>query len=357
MFDRYVRCVGEELRLEGKGEKWETVYFGGGTPSLLGPERVGKLLDGVRESGGWASDAEVTLEMNPETVGAKDFTAYREAGVNRVSVGVQSFRDDHLALLGRIHDARRAREAVQWALEGGFQVSLDLIYGLPGQTPADWKQQLESAADTGVGHISAYELTLESGTAMHAAHAGHKVDEEYFFATHEIMEKLGFEGYEVSSFARTPEQRSRHNLATWGGQPYLGPGAGAHSFLPSPAGPIRRWNLPDVTQYIEAVEQQRTPPRMSEKLTPDQRLLEILMLGLRTRRGVDLDTVASLFPGKAEELAATVAAPRFEQLVAVTQNRLCPTLAGMAQADGLAVELSGKVSSLPLRGRGDCGCA
>ena len=224
----------------------------------------------------------------------------------------------------------------------GLRVSLDLIYGLPGQTVGKWQQQLKQAVGIGVGHLSAYELTMEPGTKLHGAFPpeNYQVDEEFFFATHEVLESLGFEGYEVSSFARSSKDYSRHNLATWAGRPYLGVGAGAHSFLPTGECGLRRWNLPDLTAYLRAVESGEPPPRESEDLSEQQRLLELLMLGLRTRRGVDLEAVAMLFPGKLDQLVAFIAAPGFKELVNLTNNRLCPTLSGMAQADGLAVELS-----------------
>lgn len=339
--DRYVRGVSEELQQEGAGCAWQTVYLGGGTPSLLGPGRTAGLLDLVRSISKLASNAEVTLEVNPETVEDNDLAAYQLAGVNRVSIGVQSFDDGHLALLGRAHTAGRARTVVEQALDLGLEVSLDLIYGLPGQSHEQWCRQLELASALGVGHISAYELTLEPGTPLagRLSEAGHQSDERFFFATHEVLESLGFEGYEVSSFARTVLQQSRHNLATWAGRSYLGLGPGAHSLLPTCECGVRRWNLPDLTAYLKAVESGGPPPRESEELSKQQRLLELLMLGLRTRRGVDLEAVTMLLPGKLDQLVAFVAAPGFKDLVHLTNNRLCPTLSGMAQADGLAVQL------------------
>ncbi|MFH1532831.1 MAG: radical SAM family heme chaperone HemW [Pseudomonadota bacterium] len=340
--DRFCDALLTEARFVVGGGPWETVYLGGGTPSLLGVDRVTRLLCGLRASTPFATDAEVTLEANPEGLGTRDADAFLDAGVTRLSLGVQSFHDDDLRLLGRPHDGATARRAVAGALGAGLRVGLDLIYGLPGRSSAHWLAQLDAAADTGVEHLSAYELSVEPGTPLAAAWPDGLGDRaELFFRTHEHLASLGFEGYEVSNFARTPAGRSRHNLATWAHRTYRGLGPGAHSFLEGRGGPTRRWNLPDLGAWLAALEENRTPMRGREVLSPEQRLLERVMLGVRTRAGVDL-TACRRECGDAltDGLLARIDDPVERGLLILADNHLRPTLQGMALADRLAVELS-----------------
>ena len=338
VLDRFVSAVAMELSLSGSFGGWKTVYFGGGTPSLLGPRRVRCILDSV---GFVNPDCEVTLEVNPETVTRQALQEYREAGVNRVSIGVQSFRNPVLEFLGRIHDSARALAVVEWALEVGFRTSVDLIYGTPGQSVAEWRKDLEQAAGLGHEHLSAYELTYEPQTPLGRKYGGaKKVYSEFFFATHEVLASLGFEGYEVSSFARTLDARSRHNLATWSHLPYLGIGPGAHSFLVSPGTAVRTWNMPDHVAWMTALEGGLEPPRESETLTPAQLLLEHVMLGLRTADGINLAACHRNLGIDLEQVAGRTAHKLAEQgLLIVTPDRWCPTLKGMAIADSLSLAL------------------
>ena len=342
LLDRYINAILFELSQSGEAGPLDTIYLGGGTPSLLGPGRVARLLDELRTLSTLSLDAEVTLEANPEGLAEGDTAALRAAGVTRLSLGVQSFDDDDLRLLERPHDAAEARGAVAEARRAGLRVSLDLIYGLPARSPEHWTRQLDAAAATGVEHVSAYELSLEPGTRLADAlpdGLGDRAD--LFFQTHEYLATLGFEGYEVSNFARGPAARSRHNLATWGHRPYLGLGPAAHSFLETARGPLRRWNLPDLRAWLAALERGDEPPRGEEVLTADQRLLERVMLGLRTLNGVDLDKCRRELGDRAADGILERAGGAVQAgLLALESGRLRPTLQGMALADGLAAELA-----------------
>ena len=341
LLDRYVDDTLRELSRSKATGPLDTIYLGGGTPSLLGADRVARLLDEIRTLPTVSPDAEVTIEANPEGLAEGDAAALRAAGVTRLSLGVQSFDDDDLRLLARPHDAATARRAVAEALRAGLRVSLDLIYGLPARTPKHWLRQLDAAAATGIEHISAYELSLEPGTRLAEAlpdGLGDRAD--LFFQTHEYLATLGFEGYEVSNFARSPDARSRHNLATWAHRPYLGLGPAAHSFLETANGPLRRWNHPDLEAWLAALDADEAPPAEKELLTPDQRLLERVMLGLRTLDGVDLDECRrELGDRAADGVQERAAGPIQAGLLVLESGRLRPTLRGMALADRLAIEL------------------
>jgi len=346
LLDRFVHGVEAELALTvapDASAPRDTVYLGGGTPSLLGVSRITRILHAVRQRQVLPPGAEVTLEVNPETITAAELDGYVMAGVNRVSIGVQSFSDRDLAFLGRVHDGKRAEAAVRAAVDCGIRVSLDLIYGLPGQSGDDVIEQLERAASTGVGHLSAYELTCEPGTPLAPVLAARTNDrEDLFFLVHERLAGLGLTAYEVSSFARTPADRSMHNLATWAHQPYLGLGPAAHSFSGVAAGRASRcWNLPDLDAWLESLEHGHAPPRGHENLGPEQLLLERVMLGLRTTLGLDLEAIrADLgidlgdpFAARLDELAA-------QGLLTLSPGAATTTLSGMALADRLAVDLT-----------------
>lgn len=332
LVDRYVDAVVAEMVLRGVGAGgWKTVYFGGGTPSLLGADRVGRLLEKI----GAPASAEVTLEANPESVTAELLADLRNVGVNRLSLGVQSLVDDDLRYLGRVHDSRRGRLALDLAMRVFERASIDLIYGLPGQTVDGWLEQLDRAAALGSEHLSAYELTYERGTPLGDLGEQNPDRTEFFFATHERLGELGMEGYEVSNFARSAEARSRHNLATWAYRPYLGLGPGAHSFSGPGASAARRWNEPDLEAYLKDTRTGQVPHTL-ETLSLEQQLLERLMLGLRTTIGIDLQEfpVDTSFLGRLERCEEQGMLRRSGDLIQ-------PTLEGMALADGLAADLLG----------------
>jgi oxygen-independent coproporphyrinogen-3 oxidase len=271
-----------------------TLYFGGGTPSLMAPELVARLIEAAARLFGLAGDAEITLEANPGTLTAAKLAGYRTAGVNRLSLGVQSFNDPFLQLLGRIHTAREAEEAFAMARAAGFaNIGIDLIHSLPGETVRSWLDDLARAVGLGPDHISAYGLTIEEGTPFHDLESGGKIslpDEDegaaMFRQTGEFLRERGFEQYEISNFAR-PGYRSRHNQVYWQRGRYLGFGAGAHSYLPLP-GNGRRWrNRLSPQAYLEAVSGSEPVEEEVTVLTERDAMAEFLFLGLRMLDGVD----------------------------------------------------------------------
>ncbi len=277
---------------------WRTVFFGGGTPSLVPPERLEAVAQavGMTERAGAARDAfEGTIEINPESLTPEKMSAYRQMGFNRFSVGIQSFHDADLAFLERVHDAEQGRKVVEMLTRQreteAISVSMDLIYAIPGQTPERWRQTLTQAIDLGVDHISAYGLSYYEGVELTARRDAGDIrpvsDEEdaaLFEMAHQLLIEAGYEHYEISNYAR-PGRRCAHNAAVWRREAYLGLGASAHSCI---AG--RRWhNPPDWIVYSKGFETgQDTRIFDPEAEAPESIRAERLLLGLRTREGVDL---------------------------------------------------------------------
>ena len=268
-----------------------TIYIGGGTPSTLEVEQLKRLgEEAIRLAGDEAKGErrEITLEANPGDITLEKATAWRAIGINRLSMGIQSFDDDLLRLIGRRHTAEQAREAVAIAQAAGFDnISIDLMYALPSQTMEQWQRDVAEALQLGVQHISTYGLIYEEGTVLTALlERGHvtPVDEDTEMQMYDyLVEQLtanGYEHYEVSNFA-LPNRRSKHNSNYWNDTPYIGLGAGAHSY----DGTVRSWNISDVDAYIEQAMAHHLQPEQ-EILTEEQRHTERVMLGLRTNQGI-----------------------------------------------------------------------
>jgi oxygen-independent coproporphyrinogen III oxidase len=295
---RYVRALAGEIRAAGRGEQADTVYFGGGTPSLLAPADIARLVDACRAAYAVAPDAEVTLEANPETVTPARLAGYRAAGVNRLSFGVQSFRDDELRRLGRIHDAARARAAVGEARAAGFDnISLDLMLWLPGQTLAHLDESVEALAALGPEHASLYLLELYPNAPLRdeMARGGWSLapDEDaadMYLRAMERLEAEGFEQYEISNLAR-PGRRSRHNLKYWTAGGWAGFGCGAHSTV----GSVRWNNVASVAEYVRRMEAGESAVADRRELAARERLEEALFMGLRLTDGVSLGSVRREF--------------------------------------------------------------
>jgi len=287
----------------------ETLYLGGGTPSLLPPDLVAGFVSTAR--GRYALDpkAEITLEVNPGTVTPEKLAGFREAGVNRISLGVQSLDDRMLAILGRAHTSADAREAVALARGAGFDnLGLDLIHSLPGQTPEAWEEELRRAISLGPEHISAYGLTLEEGTPLHRLRdeGGLTLPDDEIGAilyrmTSDILGAAGYEQYEIANFAR-PGRRSRHNQVYWRRQSYLGFGAAAHSFLTDTPFGRRRYNIADPAEYLDFLAAGKLPEEASAILTRREAMAETFFLGLRTTEGVDTERFRESFGETAEEV-------------------------------------------------------
>jgi oxygen-independent coproporphyrinogen-3 oxidase len=272
---------------------------------------------------------ETAIETNPAVLANREYGELREAGFDRISIGVQSFSEDNLKWLGRVHTSRQAGEAVVFAREGGFDnISMDLIYGLPGQNMESWRRDLDKAIRLEPDHLSCYELTLEPGTRI--GDAGSKACEplsaDMFMETHRTLTGAGFNHYEVSNYAR-PGRESRHNQAYWERIPCIGAGPSAHGFT----GTARYWNTRDTELYIEQTQRGVLPREGWETITPAQAIREEIMLGLRTSRGVR----TGILPDEA--VNRLIEAGRLQRNGAMVS----PTPEGMLWADGMADELTG----------------
>jgi putative oxygen-independent coproporphyrinogen III oxidase len=313
-----------------------TVFIGGGTPTLLGTDLV-KLLDAVADAFGLAPGAEVTTEANPESTDPALFAALRGGGFTRVSIGMQSAAPHVLRTLDRLHTPGRATAAAVEAREAGFEhVSLDLIYGTPGESDADWENTLEAALGAAPDHISTYALTVERGTAMaRAVQAGSlsapdDAEQARRFAyADDLLSDRGFDWYELSSWATSPEARCRHNIGYWRSYDWWGIGPGAHSHVDG----VRWWNLLRPVAYARALANGRSPAAGREVLSNDERALESVMLGLRERGGL---TLASLTPAGARAAELEVARRR----VMIVDGSVQLTRKGRLFADAVARELS-----------------
>ncbi|RMH22260.1 MAG: radical SAM family heme chaperone HemW [Acidobacteria bacterium] len=344
----YVRSLQREVALWSGAEHgfgvFNTLYFGGGTPSLLEGRQLAAILDAIRDGLALAPGVRVFLEANPEDVDATSLRAWRELGVSFLSLGVQAFDDGALAFLGRRHSAEDARRAVALALEAGFEtVSLDLIYGLPDHQPSAWRRTLDQAAALGPQHLSCYQLTIEPATPFGKARRRGELKPladdaqgELFLLTREHLARHGYAGYEVSNFARTPAHRSRHNRKYWQHVPYLGLGPSACSF----DGRCRWWNERSLARWQHRLAAGERPLAGSETLSDAELALETLMLSLRTSGGVDLAAFQKRFGIDLEARnAARIARWHRDGLLEPVAGRLVLTHRGLAIADGLTSSL------------------
>ncbi len=328
------QAVEQEISLyRGTFPAFDSLYFGGGTPSLLSVPELAALMAAIHRHFSLDPAAEITLEVNPDDAALEKLREYRRLGVNRLSLGVQSFRDRDLRFLGRRHTASRAAAALTWAREAGFdRLSLDLMYGLPGRTLADWERNLAAALAFRPEHLSCYRLTVEPGTALARRRRkgrdliSDEAAREFFLFTSACLEEAGYLHYEVSNFARGEENRSRHNLKYWQRRPYLGLGPGAHSF----DGRRRWWNHRSLAAYLKALDQGKLPIAGEEALTPEQERLEHLLLGFRMKDGVALESLAGAARWQ-ENLAALTA----RGWLKVEGGRARPTVQGFLVADRL----------------------
>lgn len=331
---------------------FDSLYLGGGTPSLLPPDALATLFAALRAALAWTPDTRLHFEVNPEDVDPTRLASWRELGVHTVSLGIQSFDDDELRFLGRRHDATTATRAVEQAQEAGFTtVSVDLIYGLPGQSRAAWERGLRRAIALAPDHLSLYELEIHPRTSFGKAHTqgrllplGDEDQAELFLFTHELLAAEGYQAYEVSNFARAPEHRSRHNQKYWRHVPYLGLGPAAHSYC----GRHRWWQERHEPRWRQQLTTAGHGIQGYEQLTKADLVLEALMLGLRTPEGVDLGALENLhqlpllLPNQKHLHAWQTAG-----LVTLTGTHLRPTPRGLAVADRLAAEFELPLSPAP----------
>ncbi|MCF6521692.1 radical SAM family heme chaperone HemW [Streptomyces sp. JJ36] len=299
--DGYAALVTEEIRLARKvlgddPRPVETVFVGGGTPTLLPPADLGRMLAAVREEFGLAEHAEITTEANPDSVGPRSLAALREAGFNRISFGMQSARPHVLEVLERTHTPGRPEECVAEARAAGFShVNLDLIYGTPGESDQDWRDSLAAAIGAGPDHVSAYALIVEEGTRLarrirrgEVPPTQDDVQADRYLIAEEMLADAGFRWYEVSNWARTPAGRCRHNELYWTGADWWGAGPGAHSHV----GGVRWWNVKHPGAYAQALTGGRSPGAGRELLGEEDRRVERILLELRLSRGCPLSLLA-----------------------------------------------------------------
>ncbi|TIC83989.1 radical SAM family heme chaperone HemW [Nocardioides sp. GY 10127] len=273
----------------------DTIFFGGGTPTLLSPDDLGSVIEAARQEFGLAPDAEVTTESNPDSVDAAALARLAEVGVNRISFGMQSQVSHVLAVLDRTHDPRRVPDVVRWAREAGLgQVSLDLIYGTPGETLADWETSVDAALACEPDHVSAYSLIVEDGTALARRVRRGELpmpDEDdladKYAAADSRLVAAGLRWYEVSNWSRSEETRCRHNVLYWTGADWWGVGPGAHSHV----GGTRWWNVKHPAAYAQRIASGASPALAREVLSAEDRRVERVLLELRLRDGMPLDVL------------------------------------------------------------------
>jgi len=305
-------------RMPEKGSSAVTLYIGGGTPSLLEASQVERLIVAAAKNYALAADAEITLECNPGTVSGAKLAAFRKAGVNRLSLGIQSFDDAFLERLGRSHTAGQAVAAFTAARDAGFDnIGIDLIHSLPGQTPAQWQSELARACDLRPEHLSVYGLTVEDGTPFALLEEEGKLtlpDEDesacMYEKAAELLSASGYEQYEIANFAR-PGFRSRHNSGYWERRPYLGFGAGAHSYLRLPGPGVRFSNAERTEEYLRLLSRGSLPTQESRSLSSDEAMAESLFLGLRLVEGVSLARFQEEFSVSFQEAFGPVCADLF----------------------------------------------
>lgn len=301
--DPFVDALVEEISQKGEanpGELLDSLYLGGGTPSVLSPAHLEKILEAIHRYYTFRDNPEWTIECNPDDLDIGTVKKLRQAGFNRLSIGVQSFMNRDLEIMRRSHDAGQAEKAIRVASSSGFDnISMDLIYGIPGQSLSEWKENIEKAISLPVSHLSAYHLTFEPGTVFDHWRKKGKIDpvheEESVLQYSVLREKLvpaGFEHYELSNFGRNGRV-SEHNLLYWSGHPYLGLGPSAHSF----DGERRSWNISSLKEYMERVTAGKGAAE-TELLSAREKYHDYLIISLRTKWGADPTHIESLFGRK-----------------------------------------------------------
>ena len=329
---QYVEALGKEMELKSekrkvKSDKVKTIYLGGGTPSQLTTEQLRQLFYNIYKVYGNEAE-EVTIEMNPDDVTEAYAEALPELGINRVSMGAQTFDDKRLQFLHRRHRAEQVQQAVERLRKAGIgNISIDLMYGFPGETLDDWQRDIEAALALNVEHISAYCLMIEDETPL--ARLGiEPCDEEtectMYYTLIDCLEAAGYEHYEISNFAR-PGYRSRHNSSYWHDVPYIGLGAAAHSY----DGACRSWNVADIMQYISAINRGERPAEY-ETLDDDTRYNDRITVALRTSDGLDLATLSEKHRNYClKETQRYIS----DGLLRLTDNRLVLTRKGLFVSD------------------------
>jgi oxygen-independent coproporphyrinogen-3 oxidase len=345
--ERFIDALTREFELRARsvtqsGNEFTSVYFGGGTPSLLAASQVARILDALKQQFPVAADAEISMECNPGTLSDAKLAGYREAGVNRLSIGVQSFDDADLRFLSRIHTAEQARESVQRARSAGFtNINIDLMFALPHQRLDAWKHNLDIALELGVPHLSCYSLTIEPSTplaklvrAQPGLRADAECDAELFEYAMEFLANAGYAHYEVSNYA-LPGFECRHNLSYWALEDYLGFGPSAHGTWET----HRYWNIQDVGLYCGMVESGLLPRHGGEEMTLEMRREEHLFLSLRST-GLDIGQHKAQFGiDIMKENGDVIQSLLHEELLALREGALHLTPKGFVVCDEICERL------------------
>ncbi|HKO81235.1 MAG TPA: radical SAM family heme chaperone HemW [Chitinophagaceae bacterium] len=315
----------------------ETIYIGGGTPSLCTKNEIQSIIRKIRSCLDVSPSSEITLEANPDDITAEKLNDWKEAGINRLSIGIQSFFEDDLQWMNRAHNASQAIDSLQLAIRSFKNITIDLIYGTPGLSNEKWKQNVEKAILLGIPHLSCYALTVEPKTPLDKLIRQHKSPDinpdkqsEQFLLLMQWLEEAGYEHYEISNFAK-PGFRSRHNSSYWKGKNYIGFGPSAHSF----DGNARWWNIANNNTYIDSINKGIIPYE-KEVLTTTQRANEYIMISLRTNDGLDL---SNLNETMGDKLLASCGKYIENGLVKLENNFLKLTRDGKLLADGIAADL------------------
>jgi oxygen-independent coproporphyrinogen III oxidase len=346
LLPQMVKAIAQEMELQASlgyiQEPIETIYLGGGTPSLLNHEQLELLFTQIHRYFTVTPHAEITLEANPDDINHPQLKHWKAVGINRLSIGIQSFNEADLRWMNRAHTATQAVECVTLAQQAGItNISIDLMYGLPGATNQHWLQNIEQALALQVPHISAYALTVEEKTALHKMIEKGKISPVYdehqsdqFHLLVNTLESNGWEHYEISNFCE-PGRHSQHNSNYWKGVHYVGFGPSAHSFN----GVSRQWNIANNALYITAIENNQLPYEI-EILTPLQQLNEYIMTSLRTRQGIQFSHISTNFGQPFNEKLLHAVAPFIQQeLVQSTNDGIQLTQRGKFFADGIAAAL------------------
>lgn len=337
-----IHLVTEKANHSSEKELCETIYFGGGTPSLLSIKELNNILASLFSKFEIAKDAEITLEANPDDITAEKLQLWKKAGINRLSVGVQSFLDQELVWMNRAHSSADSLRCIDEIKNAGFSdYSIDLIYGSPLLNNQDWLNTIDTVINKNIPHISCYALTVEPKTALHKMIAQNKKESvdaekqaEQFVLLMNQMEQAGYEHYEISNFSK-PGMRSKHNSSYWQGKKYYGFGPAAHSY----DGIKRKWNVSNNALYIQSLKKNSIPSE-EETLTSTQSINEYIMTSLRTIEGLDLEKINSLF-GTNHVNQLLNASKIYIQSEKIIQqnNRLILTKQGKLFADGIAADL------------------
>ncbi|MGN6247979.1 MAG: radical SAM family heme chaperone HemW [Ginsengibacter sp.] len=323
-------------------EKVETIYFGGGTPSLISSEEISQIISTIKKNYQISSNAEVTLEANPDDINAQTINNWKSAGINRLSIGIQSFVERDLKWMNRAHNAEQALRSIDLARQAGFNnFSIDLIFGTPGLSDEEWEKNIQTVIDLQVPHISSYALTVEPKTALQKMielkkkeNINDEAQARQFMILMQMLKDADYEHYEISNFAK-PGFRSRHNSSYWQGEKYIGIGPSAHSF----DGEARSWNVANNHAYTKSIAENKIPSEL-EVLTPSQKLNEYVMTSLRTAEGMDLDLIASTFSNAEKSRIEKLLEQKVEKENFIRRgNKIILTGKGKLFADRIAVEL------------------